>query len=259
MRLVRSRKGDLQYMLSRLMDIIWSIIIVVVILVIALTLWRAFYGTDKAALNQYKVFGDLLEGVIESDKTGLASAREFSLTLDLSDPMDARDSYKGTVLAQSSTGKFSTPIPPTIWYADVDDEDHITTAELNAAVEAMDAYPKQVQRYCEDSACLCFSRTILNVEEQIAKAFSNIVECKQFALPDGKDAIVFDFEGLQPGGTNEGLFGWKDPFYDYEGEKIPVIHLAKGACDKAGETYGTTFDDESTICVYAAVKPVATS
>lgn len=252
-RLRSSRKGDLSYMLTRTLDIIWSLLIVAVIALIAFTLWRAIYGTDKQSLNQYVVMGDILEGTIESPATGQESIREFTLSADLSD----RDAFEGTILARSSDGRWTTPIPPAIWYVKEGDTPHtqITTETMNL----QEHNPKKAKA-CGDNACLCFSRTILEEPDQLEKAFNAITECKSYKTPKGKERVIFDFASAQQSGGVEKkilFFRWKEDYY--QDGKFPVLTLKKGGCLPAANRHGREYPDETSICIYAAVKPVATS
>ncbi len=238
----RRRRGELDYALTRFVDIVWSVLIVFVILLLAFTLWKALFGTNKQALNQYHLMADMTEGMLASP---LGTTRRFTLSADLTD----RESFHGTILARSSDGTYTTPVPPTIWYPDVNADAYVNAEKLNAYLRANPDAGKLASKKCGGQACLCFSKVVLDSVDTIPKALNGIVECRSYP-----GSVLFDFESIQPSGTVGGLLGRKQEFY-IEGQ-YPVLTLRRGNCPTGLATAHPGIAQPAA-CLYAAVTPIS--
>lgn len=247
---MRGKRGSLNYVLSRTVDIIFSALIVLLILFIVFMLYNSFWAEDKLVKNQYVLVGDMLQGVIEAPGSGSVTKREFAFTF-LHD--DDQKTFEGTLFALSSDGTWTSPMPPINWYTrDVSDgfTGTIITTFVKQKKEAKELSLKRVDKACKEKACLCLStkKLVSNTgDKDLLAALKGITECRAFDIPSGASALFIDFEKLQrveqdnPWYLN--LFGAKDSDPLYDKGLYPKIALVKAACEQ----------DPKAICIYGSM------
>jgi len=247
----RARRGDLQFMLAKTVDIILSLLVIALILVILVALYNAFFGTDKQALNQYRLAGDMVQGVVLSDETGPVSRREFTFNFNVADEKDA---FQGTIWAVNSDGSFASPLPPLTWSSQANREG-LTADKLKTHIDQWRAEKKLNERgyqICAGKGCICLSKTPLDrlyikgkVGEVIdwdviLQSINDISECKVLELPPDKSALHFDFDTAQPQG-------------DLSKQTYPIIYLFKDA-DCRTVHGATTPNPDATVCIYGSMR-----
>ncbi len=249
-------------MLSRLIDIVFSVLVIFLIVVITVALWNALHGTDKRVENQYNLVGDMLQGVIESPSEGVLSHRQFIFNFEIDSK--GATTFDGTIFGISSDGSWTTPIPSLLWFPDPSSPSGLSAAELNNFIKTnkSELSLSYVDRTCLNAhgkpACLCLSDVPLTKQADLAKAINGIYTCRAFSVPQGKSYLVFDFETLQQQGGSA-----TSPTRAGADKKYPVVYLVKqtGGCDEAhlqriSVPQGFAVPSrENSVCVYASLQP----
>ncbi len=257
-----SRRGELSFMLSRLIDIVFSILVIVLIVVIVGALWRALHGTDKRVENQYNLVGDMLQGVIESPSEGVLSHRQFIFNFEID--KKGVTSFEGTIFGISSDGVWTSPLPPLLWFPLSSSQPGLSGTELNNFIKTnkSELSLSLVDRTCthvlSPVACLCLSDVPLTKTADLSKAINGIYECRTFSVPTGKSYLVFDFSTLQQQGGSAA-----SPTQAAANKNYPVVYLVKqtGGCDQshldviASQKKTPSPTRENSVCVYSSLNP----
>ncbi len=263
-----SRRGELSFMLSRLIDIVFSVLVIFLIVVITVALWNALHGTDKRVENQYNLVGDMLQGVIESPSEGVLSHRQFLFNFEVK---DNRPTFDGTIFGISSDGSWTTPIPPVLWFPNTDGVNPMTGKDITDFVRThkVDLSLSSVRRSCPidalkegdagKQACICLSDVPLTKQDDLTSALNGIYECRSYNLPQGKLYLMFDFEHLQQQGVEQHWLK-SDTSSAYADGQYPVVYLVKrtGGCPSDMAIPGTPsskLTPENSVCVYASLQP----
>jgi|GEM_PF-3031273 len=250
------RRGDLAFFLSRTIDIVFSVIIILAVVAISMAIWSATQQEEKRAEKQYELLGDIVQGMVESSSEGITARREVSF------PFSEENEFKGTIFFRSNDGWWTTPLPPPSWYTPTDAAKPATfAATINTLVYSETApiqLPSMVARYCPQfsslakpgEGCICLSDVALKTEQDIPKALQGIRDCRGYDLPKGKQFLIFDFEKLQDLNVAEG-----------DVETTPTVRLQKrvGGCDdtfKKSASAKTFRTPENSICILGALRSV---
>lgn len=252
-------------MLSKLMDVLFSVFIIIAILMVSVTTWSAIHQGDKRVQNQYKLVGDMLQGVIESPSEGALSRRQFLFNFVLK---DNRPTFDGTIFGISSDGRWTTPVPPTLWTANTKGDEGLKSDDVTGAVNdpnnkisisAAKGCPVNLMKGGNkdkapgSNACICLSHVPIKKKTDLVGALKGISVCRKFSVPDKKKFLILDFSKLK----KPLVKGSKASFTKND---FPVVYLLKktGGCDSSLAVQGTpsaSLTRENSVCVYASLEP----
>lgn len=222
-------------MLGNVVNIIFAALIIVASVLVVVAIWKSVYGTDKAVVNQYRTIGDLIQGVIETDRIGDVTRRQTLFNFHVQ--RDAK-SFSGTVFAVSSDGVITAPIPPL-------PGQRLTEKEVKLLLpDGSEELPGGEAARCRDRACLClslFSVSIEDKENNFAQIVKNTEGCRVLGQKDQK--IILDFDTFQEDlDATWASYLTEDPDY----WQYPTVTIWRDECKKNSNAH----DFSDAICIF---------